>query len=391
MKRRFLSYAPIVGALLAASPLLWPPPFVLTDHLVLWYVGRVIATGGSPYHASTWTEAATRFGSPHIQEILDYGASVWPYPPWTGYVFVPFGLFPVEIGPWVLHAAYILVGLGAAIALAELFRWRSTPGLATALVLFVVFQPFLIAARWGQFSSFLLAGFVLVLVGLRTRKMLPLLLGAVLLATKPQLALPLGLVVLGVLLARREIKAIVGTAGALLAIATLTWLRYPEWLGAATSGSAVRLDLVGIFASTWSFALDISQDLWLAIGLVLVGSVVFCLLLAVRWASPSDRLLTALSAAAIVALSVVPLVHSYDHLLLAPALMVAALAWDRSTGIPRLTHAMVIVLVAIVLPWLMYLVGIFRPTQAASGLVPVLFALLLLSSVVLLCRSRVGP
>jgi hypothetical protein len=388
MRSRAVAFVPVIVVLLAESPLLVPPPFKLTDHIVLWYVGNLIATGQSPYAAAAWTEAATRYGSPHIQEILAYGASVWPYPPWTGYLFVPFGLLPVEIGPWFLHAAYLGVGLAAAIALAMSFRWRAAPALATALVIFAIFQPFVIAARWGQFASFLLAGLVLVFAGLRSRRPLPIILGALLLATKPQLTLLLGLVVLGVLLTQRATRTIVATGAVLSAVAAVTWLRYPEWLEVATSGSAVRLDLIAIFGGTWSLALDVSRDLWLPIGVALVTVVLAAGVLAVRWAPPSHRLVTALSAALVVALAVVPLVHSYDHLLLAPALLTATFAWDRSAGASRSIHAIALLSVAVVLPWILYLIGIFRPTQAASGLVPVLFALLLLSSAALLRREN---
>jgi hypothetical protein len=389
MHSRLFTYAALAVALLAESPAFRPSPFVFTDHFVLWYVGRIVATGGSPYLDATWVDAAVRYGSPHVQEILDYGASVWPYPPWTGYLFVPFGVLPVEIGPWVLHAAYIVVGLVAAIALTRMLPWRSSSTLGAALVVFAVFQPYVIAARWGQFTSFLLLGSVLMLAGMRSRQVAPLVAGALLLATKPQLTAILGLVVLVVLIRDRAFKELGTVAVAFATVFALTWLRYPEWLDAATSGSGVRIGLLQIFASTWGLAINVAPEAWALVGGLLVLAVLACVVMAVRASPPSLRIVTALAGALVAGVAMVPLAHSYDHLLLAPALFVALLAWDRSAGPTRLAQGLLLFFLAVVAPWIAFVLSVAGPTQAVSGIVPILFAPLFLGSAVLLRRS--GP
>jgi hypothetical protein len=386
VKPRVVAYGAMALALLAEAPALWPSSFIVTDHLIIWYVGRVIASGGSPYLTATWVDAATRYGSPHIQEILDYGASVWPYPPWTGYLFVPFGILPVEVGPWVLHVAYIAAGLAGAIVLARMLPWRTSSMFAAALAVFAVFQPFVIAARWGQFTSFVLVGFVLLVAGMRSRSVPLLVAGALLLATKPQLTAILGVVVLVVLIRDRAARELAGAAVAVGAVLALTWLRYPEWLEAATSGSGVRIGLLEIFASTWGLAINVAPSAWPFVGGLLVLAVYACVLMAVRSSPAPLRVTTALCGALVAGVATVPLAHAYDHLLLAPTLFVALLAWSWSTGIARLTQGVLLVLLAVAVPWIAFVLSVAGPTQAVSGIVPILFAPLLLGSATLLRR-----
>ena len=106
--RRRLPFIALALVLLAELPILIPPPFGLTDHLLFWFAGHLAATGGSPYDAAAWAEAQRAYGSSHLLRFIEQGDPVWVYPAWSVLVFIPFGLLPYPLGPLVLHLAYIM-------------------------------------------------------------------------------------------------------------------------------------------------------------------------------------------------------------------------------------------------------------------------------------------
>ncbi len=377
----------VLAALLAETPLLWPPPFRLTDHLLLWQVGRFVVTGVSPYRADVWLDAATRLDSPHIAEIATTGV-VWPYPPWTGLLFVPFGALPMEIGTWALHVAYLASGLLGAILLVRELPWSRAGSAAVAVTLFVVFEPFVIAARWGQFGGFLLLGVALLLSGLRARRLAPTLAGALLLATKPHLTALFALGAAAWLIRERRWRELAISALALVSVVTVTWLAFPEWLAAAGGGAGDRLSVLGMFASTWAFAIALAGRAWPLLAAILVTFIAASAVYAVRAAPPAVRPVALFAATGVLTLGLTPYALLYDDLLLAPALLYAAFALDRASARARVPEALFLALAGIALPWALYLVAIQRPDQAPAGAIPVLFAALLLAGARLLRPAR---
>ena len=201
--RRRLPFIALALVLLAELPILIPPPFGLTDHLLFWFAGHLAATGGSPYDAAAWAEAQRTYESGHLLRFIAQGDPVWVYPAWSVLVFIPFGLLPYPLGPLVLHVAYIATGILAVILFVRLLPERWQPRAELAIPLAAVFQPLVIASRYGQFGSFLLLGVVLVFYGLRDRRTTPFAAGALLLFTKPQLFLVLVPVTLALLVRAR--------------------------------------------------------------------------------------------------------------------------------------------------------------------------------------------
>lgn len=374
-------YVALALTLLAEGVILAPPPFALTDHLVLWYVGHLVLTGSSPYEPAVWVAAASRFDSPHFTELaLAGGVGVWPYPPWTGFLFVPFGALPVEVGPWVLHLSYVIVGVAAGIILARQVPWPGPGAYAAALVLFAAFQPFVIAARWGQFTAFLLAGMALALHGRRSNSVGLVVVGVLLLSLKPSVTALVGAAVVALLISDRAWRTLAATAAALALVVAVTWWRYPEWVATAATGATDRVAALGRFAGTLSLARGVAGEAWIVTAALLVLSAVAACALSVLRAPAATRSLALIAAAAVTTLVLVPYLLWYDHILLVPAIYVALFAGYARIGALRGVYAATLVLVVTVGPWALYLVGIFRPTQALSGLVPLLFALLLLAS-----------
>lgn len=366
----------VAGLLLFAElPLLIPAPFPLTDHLVFWKAGQLVVSGGSPFDMAAWAEAQRTYASEHLQLFIEHGSAVWVYPAWTAFLFAPFGLLPYPSGPWALYLAYLAVGLFATVLFIRSLtsRWRRPAELA--LIIAAAFQPLLIADRYGQFGAFLLLGTVLIFIGLRDRRTLPLSVGALLVFAKPQLFTVLAPVVLVILVRRRAWRTVVIVAGIVVAVAVATTLRYPESLAFSARGAADRAAAFTMYSSTWAFAHYLSGDSWPITGGALIGLSVIASVVAVRRLPSDVRLAGTVAAAAAVSLMITPVAFSYDQVTLLLT-VVLAVAVGR-----RLSQIAATWVVALVIPWFLFFIGIGteRPdAQSLSGAVPLLMAPLLL-------------
>ncbi len=388
-RRRLRPYAIAALGLAVAAPALWPPPFRLTDHIFFWYTGRLYLGGGSPYDGSAWIDAATRYDNVNLGYIVDLnartGGTIWAYPPWTGYLFVPFGALPIDVGLWTLHIAYLAVALGAAVALARLFRAPDWRVLALSLAALPVFQPFIYAERSGHFAAFLLAGAVLALYGMLRRSRWRLVAGAVLLATKPQVAPLFAIAVLAFLVRQHRWRDIAWTTGVLLAVATASIALHPDSLAAMSSGGRERLSLIGPgtlnpVPNAWTLAAVVVGSGWPLLGAALVTAVGAALWLASARAAPAWRPAFALTGALVLSLFATPYVFSYDHLLLLPAAFVCFAAADPLPRAARLAQLVLALAIVLVLPWLAFFVGVGSDDHGSSGVVPLFFAALLVSA-----------
>jgi Glycosyltransferase family 87 len=369
--RRRLPIVALVLVLLAELPLLIPPPFGLTDHLLFWYAGHLTATGGSPYDMSAWITAERQYDSEHLRLFIGEGSPVWVYPAWTVLLFVPFGLIPYPAGPWVLYGAYLAVGLFSVVLfIRELpARWRS--GAALALPLVALFQPVVIADRFGQFGTFLLLGTVLVYAGLARARTAPLLAGALLLFAKPQLFLVLAPAVLVILVRLNAWRRIGIVAGALVAVAVLTTLRYPESIAEFGRGASARGAAFSQYSTTWAFAHYLVGDAWPILGAAFVVATAAVTIAAIRMLPPDVRVAGIVAGAALLSIVVAPVDFHYDQVPLAAALIVGV-----AVGRGPVQIAAIWVLGAVV-PWFVFFIelSVGGPnSQSLSGVVPLLIA-----------------
>lgn len=372
--RRRLPIVALVLVLIAELPLLIPPPFGLTDHLLFWFAGHLAVTGGSPYDMSAWAEAQRTYSSGHLSQFLDRGDPVWIYPAWSVLLFAPFGLLPYPAGPWAIYLAYIAVGLFAGLLFIRSLPARWQPGAELAIVLIAMFQPLVIANRYGQFGSFLLLGVVLVFIGLRDRRALPFVAGALILFVKPQLFLVLVPVALWLLIRARAWRIIAITAVALAVVAVVTTIRYPESLAFFGRGASDRADVFTIYSTTWALAHFIAPAFWVPLALAFVALAAAATVAAIRRLPPDLRLAGIVSGAALLSLVIAPVDFHYDQVPIAAALVLAVAVGRRPSQI-ALTWT-----IAAVIPWFVFFIelGIGGPdSQSLSGLVPILMAPLL--------------
>lgn len=373
--RAWLIGVVLVLVLLAELPLLVPPPFPLTDHLVFWRAGQLVVGGGSPYDMDAWSATQREYDSAHLRLFVELDRPVWVYPAWTAFLFVPFGLLPYPTGPWALYFSYLAVGLFSALLFIRSLPARWVRPAELAIVLVAAFQPLVIADRYGQFGAFLLLGTVLVFLGVRDRSALRLSAGALLLFAKAQLFVILAPAVLVILVRRRAWRSLAITAGVLTAVAVATTLRYPESLAFFARGASDRVAVFTTYSSSWAFAHYIAQDWWLLVGGGLVTSAVVASVVAVRRLPADLRLAGSVAAASLISLAVTPVDFHYDEVPLVLAVVLAIAVGRRPLQI-ALTWA-----VALVIPWLLFFaeLAIGGPdSQSLSGAVPLLMAPLLL-------------
>jgi hypothetical protein len=238
-----------------------------------------------------------------------------------------------------------------------------------------MFQPLVIANRYGQFGSFLLLGMVLVFIGLRDRRTLPFVAGALIVFVKPQLFLAFAPVVVVLLIRARAWRTIGITATTLLAIAAIMTIRYPESLAIFRRGATDRADAFAQYSTTWSVAHLLAPALWVAVAIALVAVAVVATVAAIRRLPLDLRLAGTVAGAALLSVAVAPVAFHYDQVVLVPAVVLAVALGRRPLQIMA-TWA-----VAGIAPWLIFLIelGLGEPETRSvwSGVVPLLLASLL--------------
>ncbi len=373
---------------LAIAGALWPPDFRVTDHFIFWYVGRLNLTGGNPYDVAAWMDAQRTYGNDTVDLILGLiatsGGRIWAYPPWTGYLFVPFGAFPSEAGMWLLHLAYIAALVGASALLVGLFRWRSWTALALALLVAISSQSFIYAIRLGHFGTFVLLGVVLAIRGLVHGSRWQLVVGALLVSAKPEIALVF-VAAVAVLLARaKRWGDVASIVGAFVLVAGVSTALHPDGLSELLLGSRERaVALIGPgtlnpVPNAWTIAAMAVGAAWPVVGALVVLFALALWAFAVRSAGAASRTVVLLAGALAISVFATPYVYSYDHVLLVPAAFAAFAAADALHGGPRTAHLVATLLIALIVPWLAFFVASGTGDHGILGFVPLFFAVLLI-------------
>src|SRR5262249_43673072 len=153
------------------------------------------------------------------------------YPPQTAFAFAPFGALPLEIGIPLLHVAVVVTAVWGVVAAARAMGLDGTRH-AFALSLVAIGQPFVIGVRDGHPLGVVRGGLVLTYDGVRTRRVLPLALGAVLVSLKPHIAIAYAVLLVGYLVVRREWRLLAWTSAAVLGVTLATELVTPFPLAA---------------------------------------------------------------------------------------------------------------------------------------------------------------
>ena len=351
-------------------PVWWPAAFGDGDHLIFWAAGNSIVSGGTPYDRELWVRFAQSYPSAHLQDMTTSGHEIWVYPPWTGFLFAPFGLLPLDLGLWAVHASYVAASIAATALLINMARWRTANGRTLAALLAITFQPLVIAAQWGQFTSWSLLGMVLVIAALRRANTGSLVVGAILAVAKPQYAALPGLGAAAVLVGRRAWRTLLVAAGALLAMAIVTFALQPRALEAISAGAGQRAGAFDSFPTTWGLARLLAPDTWPVVLAVLLAIGLVGCAVAVGSARGEQRDEVLVIASLALGVVLTPYALTYEHALLLPALVSAAFAADRSAAGARITILSGLVLLC-ALAWATFIFSKLFAGHALLGFLPV--------------------
>lgn len=347
-------------------PVWWPVAFPYGDHLIFWAAGHSIVAGGSPYERGPWVALAHSYPSPHLEFLTQSGDEIWLYPPWTAFLFVPFGVLPLDLGLWAVHTSYVAASIAATALLINMASWRTASGRTLAALLAITFQPLVIAARWGQFTSWTLLGVVLAIAALRRTNAGPLVVGAILAVAKPQYAALPGLAVAAILVRRRAWRALLVSAAALVAMAVVTLALEPHALAAIAAGAGQRAGAFDRFPTSWGFARLLAPEGWPLVLAVLLAIGVVASVVAVWSATREQRDEVLVCASLGLGVVLTPYALSYEHALLLPALVSATYAADRCSARARAAMLTALVLLC-ALAWGTFVFS----TGAPLGFVPV--------------------
>lgn len=324
-----LAHVPFVLLLALLAPVIWPKDGD-GDAFFFWYAGHLVVTGVSPYDQNAWGSAGA-YGSLATNVVSMCTPSVhqptclWKYPPTTAFLFAPFALLNVREGLNALAIFVFVTAAASVVAVGQWMRARATTR-ALALCACVVSHPFVFDAYAGHFEGLGVIGIISLAVGLTKRRVAPVVLGALLLSLKPHLYAVLAVVVLLLLLARRDWRTLVWTVGAVGAANGLTLLLYPEALGALLAGAG---PIIGLgWATTWAFASSLFPSA--VVGILIVYAIAAAaFVVATRFTPEGRRDDVLVAAGAALALTFSPYVHPYDLFVLFPAFAIALALHER--------------------------------------------------------------
>ena len=335
------------------------------DFFQFWYAGRLIVTGRSPYDPDSWADALSYgdiVGSVGQNCIApESPACLWVYPPWTAWFLAPFGAFDPSIGVTLEQIAFLAaLALGVASTVRQA-RLRSRVVQGVALAAFAISAPFVRDAVTGHFEGVLLAGVVLLMIGLTQERSLPIIFGCLLIAMKPHLMVVLACFVLIALIRKRAFRLVAALVALLGTLVVAGIAADPLALPALTARSATKVELVG--STTWAFAAEAGGRFAPLLLIGLVAASAAAVLVAVRGSSPERRYAVLVASGAAGSLVLAPYAQSYDHVLLFPAIALALAGH-------RVPTALVILASWTLITWGAYGLSLVGEGRTLAGLLP---------------------
>jgi hypothetical protein len=187
------------------------------DYIVFWATAQLLTHHANPYDEDAITRLERKEGLP-----LNVKIGYMRNPPWSLPLIYPLGFFSARVG-WLLWSTLLLACLAASVRLIWIMYGRPRN---SRYLLGLSFAPALYGVLCGQTSLLMLPGLVLFLRMYRTR---PFLAGIALglLALKPHLFLPFGVVLAVWVLVSRSYKLAAGALVAMAASCAITSLIDP--------------------------------------------------------------------------------------------------------------------------------------------------------------------
>ena len=316
-RRKFLLFLLLGGFLLfLANGIVSRIDYRNNDFFTFWLAGHMVWTGQAQYQANEWISGHNQFGVTWIPN----NQFVYPLP--LALIYAPLGLLD-------LRNAFILWdSLSEAMILFSVFgliSFQAEPIKKHYLILIfagaILFRPTLVTLFYGQISSLLL--FILTGVLLLWRKEKWLLGGMVLplVALKPNLGIPILILISFWLLIQKRFLSLAGMAISAVVLVLIGMLLDKNWIIEYLAiGNTKMSQTFGFSPTIWGLSAYLS-DFKLTGTIILGGIVTAALLIGVFYflgqkRRPIDSPLWAMSIAIATTLLITPYTWPYDQLLL---------------------------------------------------------------------------
>ena len=277
----------------------------------------------------------------------------YAYPLWTAVVLLPLGVLPLAIASSLWLSACIAIAIAG-------MRWsvlaaRVPARWVPAYALVVVFsQPFWLLLILGQMNGALMAIVGLATLSLARGREARAGIALALAALKPNVLPVFGAVVVARAIAERRARLLVAAAGTLAALFAISLAAKPDWvpewlheLFGRQIGHAFE------YGTAWGLASAVLGDTrWAP---VLIAGLVVAIAVAVR--GQRNDALTLCALAVPVSLFATPYAWSYDYLTLALSWAFVLSAASRAPERTRIVLLVLLLGLAILLPWVVWIVS----------------------------------
>ncbi len=331
-----------------------------SDFFSFWLAGRMVWTGQSQYSAVDWIQAHRQFEASWVSD----DRFLYPLP--LAWFFVPLGILP-------LYHAFVIWDflLGAMILLSSLlllFRSKE-PGqrayILPILAGIIIFRPTFLTLFNGQLGGLLLIVLTGVVLFWEKEKWLAGGLLLSLVALKPNIGVPILLILSFWLLAQKRLGALLGLAAGGLVLLLAGMILNVRWLVEYLSVGSTKVSATfGYVPTLWglaAYSTRFDRPATFAVGGIAVAAVLTGVLWLI-WKRRSDLApLWAVILAITASLLVTPYSWPYDQLLLIIP-MIAIMMEMMSRGYPFLLTAMAFLLLDVVA---ILLISLPSPAQLA--------------------------
>jgi hypothetical protein len=362
----------LVALCVAATAVLalagWPGRLYRDSDYVQYYAGsRALLEGQSPYDHAWWTEFHRRIGSEALSAPPHTGdaASDWttPYPLWTFVALLPFAVFPLSVAEPLFATVQVVLVVAATLALGAVFLARPRRDAPMAVALVLASQPLWVLVAGGNVTGFATAAFTFALATLLAGR--PRLAGLALAGCliKPHLFALGAVVLVAAMPAAQRARFVTGALAGALVLIVPAFIAQPGWVGDWLREAGRLQSSSASNATGWTIARVFTTDFGpLSVLVVIACAAAFAL----WWWRVRPALPILVAGAMPVSVLVAPHGWSYDYIALVPT-VVAGVALASAARLRTLALAFV-ALVAVVVPWVLYIVAFRRNGEDLSAL-----------------------
>lgn len=312
-----IALIPLLGILFffIAVRIVNPTEYPNKDFFTFWLAGRLALLGQNPYNNEIWIGGHHLFGASWIPN----ATYIYPYP--LSLIFIPLGLLPLyqAFVVWVFLTQFMIV-LSASLLLGLYSASQIKLYILPIFTGIVIFRPTIITLTYGQLSGFLLLVIVFIIILWERGKWWQGTIFLPILALKPNLGVPIIILLLINLFRKKEITSIIAGGISGLVLLGVGLVQNPKWISEFLKAGNIKLSQTFGFSPTiWGISTLICDyklkcTIWSGsiLGIILLIGTIYLLIKYKRDLSPAILVGLVIT----IMLIITPYTWPYDQLLL---------------------------------------------------------------------------